>query len=400
MGGQEKSSKLVSRRAQSISPFLAMEVLERATELERAGRSIIHLELGEPDLGTPEVVLEAGIKALRDGHTRYTHSLGRLELRETIAAWQERRYGIEVSPECVVVTIGSSGAMLLAFAALLDPACEVLMTDPHYSCYPKFVSVFEGVAVPVPVREEEGYQFDPGAVEEKLGRRTKALILNSPANPTGAVTQSERMMELVEITQGRAVIVSDEVYHGLEYQGKAHSILQYCPEAIVVNGFSKLFAMTGWRLGYAIVPQPLVRPIQKLQQNLFISAPDFAQFAAIAALTQTDEEIEQRRKRYDKRRRLLLRRLREIGLEILAEPTGAFYVFVNIRRWSDSSVDFAFQLLEKAGVAVTPGLDFGAQGEGFVRISYANSMANIEEGLNRLETGLQREDEQRRKDNL
>ena len=378
----------ISRRAQSLSPFLAMEVFERAAELERAGRSIVHLEFGEPDLETPGVVLEAGIKAIRDGHTRYTHSLGHLELREAIVAWYEKHYGVEISPECVVVTVGSSGAMLLAFAALLDPGSEVLMTDPHYACYPKFVTALDGTPVPIPVSEQEGFQLDPATVEEKLGRETRALILNSPANPTGAVTGPERMQELVKITEGKAVIVSDEVYHGLEYEGKAHSILEYSTDAIVINGFSKLFAMTGWRLGYAIVPESLVRPVQKLQQNLFISAPDFAQFAAIAALTQTGDEIEQRRKLYDQRRQLVLRRLKEMGLEILVEPTGAFYVFVNIRRWNESSLDFVFEVLEKAGVALTPGIDFGSHGEGFARISYANSEESIKEGLDRLQNYL------------
>ena len=382
----------ISRRAQSISPFLAMEVFERAAELQRSGRSIVHLEFGEPDLETPAVVVEAGIKALRDGHTRYTHSLGRLELREAIVAWYRRRYGVDISPDCVVVTVGSSGAMLLTFAALLDPGSEVLMTDPHYACYPKLVSAFEGIPVPVPVREEDGFLLDPEAVEEKHSRQTRALVLNSPANPTGAVTGPERMKELVRVTEGKAVIVSDEVYHGLEYEGEAHSILEYSPDAIVINGFSKLFAMTGWRLGYAILPESLIRPIQKLQQNLFISAPDFAQVAAIVALTQTDDEILRRRKVYDRRRRLVLERLKQMGLQILAEPTGAFYVFVNIGRWNGSSLDFAFQLLEKAGVAVTPGIDFGKQGEGFARISYANSEENIKEGLDRLESFLHAEE--------
>ena len=381
----------ISRRAQSLSPFLAMEVFERAAELERSGRSIVHLEFGEPDLETPAVVLEAGIQALQDGHTRYTHSLGHLALREAIAGWYKRKYDVEISAEHVVVTVGSSGAMLLAFAALLDPGTEVLMTDPHYACYPKFVSVFEGVPIPVPVTEEEGFQVDPQAVEEKLVGQTRALILNSPANPTGAVTSPEHMKELVRITEGKAVIVSDEVYHGLQYEGRAHSILEYSSNAIVINGFSKLFAMTGWRLGYAIVPQSLIRPIQKLQQNLFISAPDFAQLAAIAALTQTDDEIEQRRKLYDERRRFVLKRMKQMGLQILVEPTGAFYVFFNIRRWNESSLDFAFQLLEEAGVAVTPGIDFGSHGEGFARISYANSEENIREGLDRLETFLNAE---------
>ncbi len=374
----------ISRRAREISPFLAMEIFERAAELERSGRAIVHLEIGEPDWETPEVVTEAGIRALREGCTHYTHSLGHPELRQTIVSWYEQQYGLQLSPDRVVVTLGSSAAMLLSFAALLDPGTEVLMTDPHYPCYPKFVTFFEAVPVPLPVSEEDNFQFDLTVVERRLGPNTRVLILNSPANPTGAVTEPEKMLELVKVVDGKAIIISDEVYHGLVYQGRAHSILEYSPEAVVINGFSKLFAMTGWRLGYAIVPERLVRVIQKLQQNLFISAPDFAQFAAIAALTEAGEEVENRRRCYDERRLLVLDRLPEIGLQVSAKPTGAFYVFVNISRYSTNSLDFAIQLLERAGVAVTPGVDFGAHGEGFIRISYANSKDQIEEGISRL----------------
>jgi aspartate/methionine/tyrosine aminotransferase len=209
-------------------------------------------------------------------------------------------------------------------------------------------------------------------------------VLNSPANPTGTVTQPERMQQLVELLAGRAVIVSDEIYHGLVYKGRAHSIREYAPDAVVINGFSKLFAMTGWRLGYAVLPEWLVRPVQKLQQNLLISPPDFPQFAAIAALNEAGADVERMRQCYDERRRLVLRRLSEMGLTVLTEPVGAFYVFVNVRHYTDNVHVFAFQILEEAGVAVTPGVDFGPGGEGYIRISYANSLANIDEGMNRL----------------
>lgn len=380
--------KWISRRASAISPFLAMEVFERAKEMKRGGKPIIHLEVGEPDFPTPAAVLEAGIKALREGHTHYTHSMGHPELREAIGAWYQEQYRVHVPAHRIVVTVGSSGAMMLAFAALLNPGNEVLMTDPHYACYPKLVSVFEGVPVPLPVREKENFQFDPAVVGDRLNADTKAVLLNSPANPTGTVTSAQRMQELATAIEGRALIISDEVYHGLVYQGRAHSILEFSSDAIVINSFSKIFAMTGWRLGYTIVPEFLVRPVQKLQQNLFISAPDFAQFAALAALTQAGDEVEQRRKSYDARRRLVLRRLDSMGLEILAEPAGAFYVFVNIGRYAQSSLEFAFDFLDKSYVSVTPGIDFGAHGEGFIRISYANSLENIDEGLSRLEAYL------------
>ena len=382
--GQDRM--MVSRRATQMPPFLVMEVLERAAALQRQGRSIIHLEVGEPDFDTPSVVVDAALRALRDGRTHYTHSLGHPELREAIATWHHTRYGIEVSPDCVAVTMGSSGAMLLVFAALLDPGAEVLLTDPHYACYPNFVSAFDGVPVRTAVREEDGFQFDLEAVEKHLGPRTKALILNSPANPTGTVTHPDRMGQLVELVGEKVVIVSDEIYHGLVYRGRAHSIREYAPQAVVINGFSKLFAMTGWRLGYAILPQWLVRPVQKLQQNLFISPPDFPQFAAIAALQEAEADVERMRRCYDERRRLVLKRLKGMGLNVLTEPVGAFYVFVNVQRYTDNVHELAFQILEEAGVAVTPGVDFGPGGEGYIRISYANSLTNIEEGMDRLKT--------------
>ncbi|MBN2445591.1 MAG: pyridoxal phosphate-dependent aminotransferase [Phycisphaerae bacterium] len=371
-----------------MPPFLVMEVLERAAELQRKGRSIIHLEVGEPDFDTPKVALEAGMKALRDGRTHYTHSLGHPELREAIAGWQHRMYGINVSTDRIVVTMGSSGAMLLVFAALLDPGSEVILTDPHYACYPNFVSAYDGVAVRTSVREEDGFQFDLRAVKAKLNERTRALMLNSPANPTGTITTPERMQELVKLVGDQAVIISDEIYHGLVYRGRAHSILEYTPDAIVINGFSKLFAMTGWRLGYAVLPEPLVRPVQKLQQNLLISPPDFPQFAAIAALRQADGDVERMRQCYDERRRLVLSRLKAMGLHVLAEPVGAFYVFVNVQRFTTNVREFAFDILEQAGVAVTPGVDFGPGGEGYIRISYANSLENIEQGMDRLQQFL------------
>ena len=388
MDDNGRRAAAVSTRAEQMPPFLVMEVLERAAELQRQGRSVIHLEVGEPDFDTPGAALEAGIRALRDGRTHYTHSLGHPELREAIAAWQHKQYGVELSPDHIVVSLGSSGAMLLVFAALLEPGAEVLLTDPHYACYPNFATAFEGVPVRIPVREEDGFQFDPQAVRARLGPRTRVLMLNSPANPTGTLTQPDRMQQLVEILGDQVMIVSDEIYHGLVYRGRAHSIREFSPESVVINGFSKLFAMTGWRLGYAIVPPWLVRPMQKVQQNLLISPPDFAQFAALAALQEADADVERMRRCYDERRQLVLRRLSEMGLEVLTEPVGAFYVFVNVRRYTANVYEFAFQILEQAGVAVTPGVDFGPGGEGYIRISYANSLENIDEGMNRLQAFL------------
>jgi aspartate/methionine/tyrosine aminotransferase len=318
--------------------------------------------------------------------------LGHPELREAICAWMQRQYGVQVSAERVLVTLGSSGALSLLAAACLDPGDKVIMTDPGYACYPNFVGAFDGQAVRLPVKEVDGFQYDAAAVQAALDERTRLLMLNSPANPTGILTSADRMRELVQVTQERALIVSDEIYHGLTYGQDARSILEFTSEAVVISGFSKLFAMTGWRLGYAILPEHLVRPMQKLQQNLLISAPDFAQFAAVAALTEAEAaaDVERMRQAYDKRRQLVLERLSGMGLQVLVEPTGAFYVFFNVSAYTDRVFDFAFRILDEASVAVTPGVDFGPGGEGFLRISYANSIENIEEGMSRLKGFFER----------
>lgn len=372
-----------------MPPFLAMEVLERASQLERQGRHIIHMEIGEPDFDTPQVVVEAGIRALREGRTHYTHSLGHPALREAIAEWHLRQYGTKVSPEQTIVTMGSSAAMLLVFAALLNPGDGVLLTDPHYACYPNFVAGFGGTPLRLQVHEASGFQFEAEQIRAALAPNVKAVMLNSPANPTGTLMEPERMRALVETVGDRSVIISDEIYHGLVYRGRAHSMLEFTDNAVVINGFSKLFAMTGWRLGYAIVPPWLVRPVQKLQQNLFISAPDFAQFAAIAALREAGPDVERMRTAYDERRKLVLRRLEEAGLAVLTEPLGAFYVFVNVAHLTHNVRTLAGEILEEAGVAVTPGIDFGPGGEGYLRLSYANSLENVDEGMRRLVGFLQ-----------
>ena len=374
-----------SRRAQEITPFLAMDILERAKELERQGEHIIHLELGEPDFPTPRVVTDAAFRALADGETQYTHSQGLLELREILCGHYLEKYGVKLTPEQFIVTSGTSPAMVLIFAGLLDPGDEVLLTDPHYACYPNMLRLVEAVPRYVRVREEDGFQFRPEELGQYLTPRTKAMILNSPSNPAGTLLSQEDLAALAELGP---LIVSDEIYHGLVYEGKEHTILEFTDRALVINGFSKLYAMTGWRLGYLIAPPDFVRPLQKLMQNFFISANPFVQRAGIAALTQGGPEIEKMRATYDQRRRFLLSGLEKLGFHIPVPPTGAFYVLVNARHLSPDSYALAFDILEKAKVGVTPGIDFGAGGEGFLRLSYANSLENLAEALRRLEKYL------------
>ena len=381
---------MISKRTEEMTSFIVMDVLERANEMEREGVHIVHLEVGEPDFDTPACVKEAACRALEDGHTHYTHSLGLFELREAICEYYLSTYGVSVEPDQVIVTSGSSPAIFLVFSALLEKDDEVIISDPHYACYPNFIRFVQGRPVTIPVYEEDGFQYRPESIKEKLSAKTKAIFINSPSNPTGNLLSQRRMQEIAALAENRPAphIVSDEIYHGLVYEGKEHSILEFTDHAFVLNGFSKLFAMTGLRLGYVIAPKVFVRPMQKLQQNFFISANAMIQKAGIAALQKAAKDVTRMKEIYDERRRFMISRLKEIGFGITVEPTGAFYVFANARHISKDSYKLAFDILEKAHVGVAPGIDFGPNGEGYLRFSYANSLDNIKEGMNRLEKYL------------
>lgn len=365
-----------------------MDVLERAQAMERAGESVIHLEVGEPDFDTPEAIKQAAIEAIKRGETHYTHSLGTQLLREAIVDYYGRAYGVRsLEPDQVLVTSGTSPAFLVAMGSLIECGEEVILSDPHYACHPSFVRFVEGVPKTVPVYEEDAFQYRPESIRAALTPNTRAILINSPANPTGNLLSPDRMREIADM--GRMVL-SDEIYHGLVYEGKAHSMLEFTDRCIVFNGFSKLYAMTGWRLGYLIVPKEYIRPMQKLLQNFFISANSMSQAAGYTALTDPSvkRDVQGMLDRYNRRRQFMVRRLKEIGFGITVEPTGAFYVFANARRFSSDSYAFAFEILENAKVGITPGVDFGPNGEGYVRFSYANSTDNIAEGLRRIENYL------------
>jgi len=376
---------MISKRTENITSFIAMDVLEKAHEMERKGIDIIHLEVGEPDFDTPECIKDAVCKALRDGHTHYTHSLGLIELREAICRHYHDTYKVSAHPDQVVISSGTSPAMLSLFSVLLDNGDQVIISDPHYACYPNFIKFVQGEPVTVPVYEEDGFQYRPSAIKEKITDRTKAIFINSPSNPTGNLLSESRMKAVAELSP---YIISDEIYHGLVYEGKEHSILEFTKNAFVLNGFSKLYAMTGLRLGYLIAPEKFIRPIQKIQQNFFISANSIIQKAGIAALNEAGEDILRMKNTYNERRIYMIARLKELGFGITVEPTGAFYVFANAKHVSNDSYRLAFDILEKAHVGVTPGIDFGENGEGYLRFSYANSIDNISEGMKRLGTYL------------
>jgi aspartate/methionine/tyrosine aminotransferase len=373
---------MISKKSSKIQPFLVMEVLEKATEMERQGDHIIHLEVGEPDFDTPQCIKDAACEALQKGKTRYTHSLGLMELREAIASYYQNHYRVTIHPEQILVTSGTSPAMLLSFFALLEKGDNVILPDPHYACYPNFITLADGIPRFVNVGEEDGFHYQPDVIAKRISKRTKALLINSPSNPTGTVLDQKRMKEISALSP---YIISDEIYHGLVYEGTEHTMLEFTDRCFVINGFSKLYAMTGWRLGYIIVPKKFIRPLQKMHQNFFISANAFVQWAGVTALQHAQKDVERMKNIFDTRRKFILPRLKELGFGIAVEPTGAFYVLANAKTFSSNSLEFAFEILKEAKVGVTPGIDFGKNAEGYLRFSYANSLENIREGMERLE---------------
>jgi len=376
---------MLARRMRDIEPFLAVEMGERAQALERAGADVVHFEFGEPDFEAPAVVREALEKAVKDGRTRYTHSLGILPLREAIAEHYAATYGVHVSPEQILVTAGTSPAMLLLFGHLLDPGDEVVLTDPHYACYPNFIRYAEGRPAYVALEEQDGFQLRPEAVRDRIGPRTKAIVINSPANPAGAVLSDDRLDAIARLARpGGPFVVADEIYHGLSYEGRDRSVLEFTDRAFVLNGFSKAYAMTGYRLGWVVAPPSQIRALQTLYGNFFISTNEFVQWAGVAALREGGDDSRRFRAIFAERRRAMISGLREIGLGVGVEPTGAFYVLANARHVACDSVRLAQEILDSCHVAVTPGAAFGTMAEGYLRFSYASSIERIQEGLGRL----------------
>ncbi len=375
-------------RTDALTPFLAMEILERATLLERSGIEIAHLEVGEPEFAPPTAAVEACRAALAADDTGYTDSRGLWPLREAIAANLAARFGRSVPADRVLVTQGTSSAMTLVFAALVEAGDEVVIPTPHYPCYPNFVRVMGARPVFVPTDAASGWRIDPDRVRAALTPRTRAIVVGSPANPTGAVQPREVMAALASLGPP---LVSDEIYDGLLYGGARNtSALEVGDEAYVLDGFSKRYAMTGFRLGWVVAPAAAMRLLQTLQQNLFISASSFVQRAGIAALAEGAPMAESMRSACETRRDLLVAGLRRLGFGIDRDPEGAFYVLADARRFGGDSRALAFRLLEEAHVGTTPGIDFGEAAEGRLRFCYARSRATIETALARLAPVLER----------
>lgn len=377
----------IAPRAKEISPFHVMELLTRAKELEAEGRHVIHMEVGEPDFPTPEPILEAARSALAGGKVFYTPALGLPELRDAIAAFYASRYGVEVPASRIAVTAGASGALTLAMACLCNPGSRWLVPDPGYPCNRHFVRCFEGKPIAVPVDDQSNFQPTPALLDDHWQDNTAGLLVASPANPTGTMLDASELTSLASYARSRSGhLIVDEIYHGLTYEGDAPTALAAGDDLWVVQSFSKYFQMTGWRLGWLVVPEPYVRDVEKLAQNLFISPSTPAQWAALAAFRpDTLSILEERRAEFRRRRDYLAPALAKLGFRIAARPQGAFYLYCDCSALTNDSYALARRMLEEAGVAATPGLDFErGRPEQRIRFAYTTDIARLEEAVERL----------------
>lgn len=386
-----RENSRIARRMSDIQPFHVMALLARARELEAQGRSIIHMEIGEPDFPTPQPVITAGIRALQQGKIHYTPALGLPQLREAISAFYLERYGLSISPTRIIVTPGASGALLLALGILINPGEKVLMSDPGYPCNRHFVRFIESLPIGIGTDAATGYQLTTELIAKHWDAKTAAVMIASPANPTGTLLDPESLRAIVEKVHALGgKLLADEIYHGLVYQGEAATALSVSDEVFVINSFSKYFGMTGWRLGWLVAPETYVRDADKLAQNIFLAASTPAQHAALAAFQpETIAILEQRRAEFQRRRDYLLPALRNLGFDVAIIPQGAFYLYADCSRFTKNSEAFARDVLDHAGVAITPGMDFGNyEAKRHVRFAYTTSLENLGEGVRRLEAFL------------
>ncbi len=377
----------LAKRLDNIEPFYVVQVITRAIELEAQGKSIINLAVGEPDFPTPQPIVDAAVAALKSDRMRYSPSLGSDALRQALSNWYQSRYAVDVPAERIAVTSGASGALLLTMGMVISEGDEVLMPDPSYPCNRHFVSTMGGSARLIPVGAETDYQLTSLLVEQNWTERTVGVMVASPSNPTGTLMDHDELQKIVEFVRGRGgVVIVDEIYHGLSYDGQVRTALDISDDVFVINSFSKYFAMTGWRLGWAVMPEGYVEHFEKLAQNLYISNSDVAQRAALSAFDpETIEEAEKNRSRYKAQRDFLLPALRDLGFKIPVEPSGAFYIYADCTNFTNDSYSFSHDVLEKAGVAIAPGLDFGDhRANEHVRFSYPKPIPVLQEGIRRL----------------
>lgn len=378
------------RRIDQIEPFRVMQLLEHAKQLEAQGHSMIHMEIGEPDFTTPAPVLTEAHRLLDQIDQHYTASTGAPELQQALSAWYSEEYGVAVAPERILITPGTSGAFSLIYATLLDPGESVLLPDPGYPCQRNFIRLAGGEPVSIPVGPESAYHLGPAHIDAHWQAATRAALVINPSNPTGTLIPEQQLTELARRCHEQGgYLISDEIYHGLTYGIAPPTALSLDANCIVVNGFSKRWAMTGWRIGWVIVPDNLIDACRRVMQNIFIAAPTLSQFAAIQAL-QCTRETEVMRRAYDERRRYLLSALPDLGFRIAVEPQGAFYIYADVSGLTKDSRAFCWDILNQAGVAITPGEDFGSyRAAEHVRFSYATGLDSLQEGIKRIRQYLQ-----------
>jgi aspartate/methionine/tyrosine aminotransferase len=383
--------KRLAARTQDITPFYVMELLRRAKQLEAQGRDIIHMEIGEPDFATPPAIMNAGSKRILTGDIKYTSATGLLELREKIAAFYAQRYGVSVPIERIFITPGATGAFLLALGASVNPNDSVLMADPCYPCNSNFVALFGGHTHNIAVTATSNYQLTAEQIRQHWTARSKGVLIASPSNPTGTLITADALQQTIQCTNDLGgCFYSDEIYHGLVYGTTANTALQFSDNVFVINSFSKYFGMTGWRVGWLVVPEGFISATEKLAQNIFISTSTDAQYAALAAFDDdTLTELEHRRSEFAARRDFLYDNLLRLGFEIAVKPEGAFYIYANCARFTDDSYAFALALLEAQGVAITPGKDFGNNHpQQHLRFAYTTSIDRMAVAMQRLERFL------------
>lgn len=376
----------------AIKPFHVMKLLARARGLEAQGRTIIHMEVGEPDFLTPQAVIDAGIQSIKSGDVHYTPATGLPALREAIADFYAQTFNVEIPSQRIIITPGASGALMLALSVLLDRDDRVIMADPGYPCNRHFVRLLEGQTISVPVNSDSKFQLTAELLEQHWQEKVKVILLASPSNPTGTLVAEDQLKAIIDFVQQKQVmLIVDEIYQSLVYNRQAVTVLSKTDNVFVINSFSKYFSMTGWRVGWLVVPEGYTTAIDNIAQNIYLAAPTPGQYAALAAFkSETINILEQRRLEFKRRRDYLLEALIQLGFDVPVTPQGAFYIYANCEKFTHDSFEFCHRCLEQAGVAVTPGIDFGEHNASkYIRFAYTTSLENLQQGIQRLQAFLQ-----------
>ena len=383
----------ISKRARKLSPFHVMDILAQAKKLSQQGRTIYHMEVGEPDFPTAESIVNAGIDALKQSRTHYTPALGLPELRNAVAEYYDRKFSLNINPDRIIITPGASGAIQLVIACLLDAGENILLADPGYPCNRNIAQVLAAETIAIPVDAESYYQLNAEVVAKNWNDKTRAVMVATPSNPTGTLLPAEQLIELAQVVaRNKGRLIVDEIYQGLVYDVEDYTALEFSDECFVINSFSKYFGMTGWRLGWMVVPEAYIDVIDRIAQNIYLAPPTVSQYAALTALTaETQIELDRRRDEFKRRRDFLLPALESLGFSIAVKPQGAFYIYANCERFTDDSFSWVKELLNAQGVALTPGIDFGQYlANKHCRFAYTQSLEQLEQAVERIDAFTKR----------